>query len=805
VLATRHDAATRITCLLLGAILLTAMAMSTSMSTARAAAPDQTLLLDVVINGRPIEKIGEFVSHANQLYAMARELREIGLEVPADAGSGLIPLSRLPEVSYQVDMPNQRLMVNAAAASLSPTMIEVLSDHPGRGIPVQSANGVTLNYNLVGTTVAGQALASGQFDARLFTTYGVASSGLLANLGDNLHQAIRLDSTYTYSSVDTMRRYRVGDVVSGGFNWTRPVRLGGAQITTDFSLRPDLVTFPVPGLSSQVAVPSTVDVLVNGVQQLSRNVPPGPFQVQQLPIVTGAGTVSMVVTNPLGQQTTETLPYYASALLLAPGISDYSAEAGTVRLNYGILSNDYDSMAASASFRRGVSAWLTLEAHAETTAGMVMGGGAAAIKLANLGVLSLSGAASKSAHSGRQFGIGIERITPVFSFSASTLVASKNFQDIAAVDGDPVPRLLMRASMGLSLGSIGSFGVAYTGINRDASRAAPIFDSTSLSMQGAAQGFYRYTYPIPAQHVQLVTASYSRRLFGSVYGYATAYYDLAESHSAGALIGVSIPIGNRGSVSLSGAAASGQDYGTVQAMRSVVDVGDTGGQALSSSGTTARQLAELDYKAPWALLGVGADRSSGQTAVRATAQGALSLVNGGVFASNTIYDGFAVVDTEGVKDVHVLEENRPIGVTDASGQLLVPDLRSYDTNRIGIDPRDVPVDSDVGQTTRIVRPQDRSGVVLAFPIRASRGATLHLVDDEGVPVAVGGEATLEATGVTVPVGYDGEAFVRGLLARNRVIVRETSGVTCIADFDFQPQARILPSIGPLRCHVQDGR
>ena len=109
-----------------------------------------------------------------------------------------------------------------------------------------------------------------------------------------------------------------------------------------------------------------------------------------------------------------------------------------------------------------------------------------------------------------------------------------------------------------------------------------------------------------------------------------------------------------------------------------------------------------------------------------------------------------------------------------------------------------------GRTSEFV-PQDRSGVVLAFPIRASRGATLHLVDDEGVPVAVGGEATLEATGVTVPVGYDGEAFVKGLLARNRVIVRETSGVTCIADFDFQPQARILPSIGPLRCHVQDGR
>jgi outer membrane usher protein len=794
-LAARRDTAARITGLLLGATLLMVMPLSTS--TARAADADQTLLLEVVINGRSISKVGEFISRENRLYATARELREIGFQVPADAGSGLIPLSRLPDVSYHVDMPTQRLMVNASVASLSPTLIDALSDHPEKG--------VTLNYNLVGITVAGQTFASGLFDGRFFTPYGVASSGLLANIGNNLHQAIRLDSTYTYSNADTMRRYRLGDVVSGGFSWSRPVRLGGAQITTDFSLRPDLVTFPVPGVSSQVAVPSTVDVLVNGVQQLSREVPPGPFQVQQLPIVTGAGTISMVVTNPLGQQTTQTLPYYASALLLAPGISDYSLEAGAVRLNYGVFSNDYSTMAASASFRRGVSPWLTLEAHAESTAGMVMGGAAAAINLANAGVLSLSGAASRSGHGGRQFGIGIERITPVFSISASTLFASKDFQDVAAVDGDPVPRLLVRANMGLSLGSVGSFGVAYTGINRDASRVARIFNSSSLSTNAAAQGFDRYTYPVPAQHVQLVTASYSRRLFGSIYGYATAYYDLAQSHSAGGLIGVSIPIGNRSSVSLSGAAASGLDYGTVQAMRSVVDIGDTGGQVLSTSGASARQLAEFDYKAPWALLGVGADRSYGQTATRATAQGALSVVNGGVFASNTIYDGFAVVDTEGVKDVHVLEENRAIGMTDASGQLLVPDLRSYDTNRIGIDPRDVPADSDVGPITGIVRPQDRSGVVLAFPIRASRGATLHLVDDGGVPIAVGGEATLAASGLTVPVGYDGQAFVKGLSGHNRVTVRRTDGRTCIADFDFQPQPRVLPSIGPLRCRAQDGR
>jgi outer membrane usher protein FimD/PapC len=28
--------------------------------------------------------------------------------------------------------------------------------------------------------------------------------------------------------------------------WTRPVRLGGIQVQRDFSIRPDLVTLPLP-------------------------------------------------------------------------------------------------------------------------------------------------------------------------------------------------------------------------------------------------------------------------------------------------------------------------------------------------------------------------------------------------------------------------------------------------------------------------------------------------------------------------------------------------------------------------------
>jgi outer membrane usher protein len=124
--------------------------------------------------------------------------------------------------------------------------------------------------------------------------------------------------------------------------------MGGVQFSSDFSMQPDLVTFPLPVVGGSAAVPSTVDVLVNGTRFLSRQVQPGPFQVAQLPVVTGASTITMNVSDALGKQVGVTLPFYASSRLLAPGLHRYSAETGFIRRNWGLRGNDYgDAVGAS--------------------------------------------------------------------------------------------------------------------------------------------------------------------------------------------------------------------------------------------------------------------------------------------------------------------------------------------------------------------------------------------------------------------------------------------------------------------------
>jgi outer membrane usher protein len=210
-------------------------------------------------------------------------------------------------------------------------------------------------------------------------------------------------------------------------------------------------------------------------------------------------------------------------------------------------------------------------------------------------------------------------------------------------------------------------------------------------------------------------------------------------------------------------------------------------------------FAQVQHKSPVGLFTAGVDNDGGLTTVRLESQGAVSLVDRGLFPSNTIYDSFAIVDTNPVAHVHVLQENRDVGTTGSSGRLLVPDMRSFDLNRIAIEPTDIPPEATINTATRELRPQDRSGVVVKFPIKFSHGALLKLVDATGEAVPLGSTATLRATGTVVPVGYDGDAYVEDLSPHNELAIEFPDGRRCTAAFDYKSIAGDIPLIGPLRC------
>jgi outer membrane usher protein len=66
---------------------------------------------------------------------------------------------------------------------------------------------------------------------------------------------VRYDTTLLMTNEDDATTWTAGDVISDALSWSSSVRMGGISYGRDFSLRPDLVTWPLPEFSGKRPCP----------------------------------------------------------------------------------------------------------------------------------------------------------------------------------------------------------------------------------------------------------------------------------------------------------------------------------------------------------------------------------------------------------------------------------------------------------------------------------------------------------------------------------------------------------------------
>ncbi|HEY4317591.1 MAG TPA: fimbria/pilus outer membrane usher protein [Herbaspirillum sp.] len=761
-------------------------------------AADETLALEVTLNGRPTQLIAEFTLRDGAIYAGKEELVSIGIALPPGDEAALIPLSRFTN-DVQLDQGAQKISINVPVDYLVTTELAT-AVFSANDLPLaDSGTGLVINYDLLASRADNQQMLSGLIDGRFYSNGGVfGSSGLFysgnAAAGTQL-PSVRLDTGFTHSDPRSLRRYRVGDFISSGLSWSRPVRLGGAQLSTDFNLRPDLVLYPSPAIRGEATVPSNVDLFVNGVRQFSQSVAPGPFEIRQAPIASGAGQIAVAVTDALGRQSYQNLSFYTSGKLLKPGLSSYSLEAGWVRRNYGLASNDYGEAALSSSLRYGYTPSLTLEAHGEGMRGLAQAGAGLVANINNWGILSASLAGSNAdddngsgdtAGSGLQYSLGIERSAGNFSFSLARTQASSEYRDIGAIEGSPVLRSQTTASVGLALGAYGSFNVAYTAVDSAAFTGFADTGNTTGDDNGRSG------------NIRVLSLSYFTSLAQRATLFVSAFKQLNESN-ASLTVGLVIPLGARDVIGINNTSGGGNSQLSLQASRPTVSPGDFGWQLLDNEGSFVQRSAEFAYKGMHARPTFAVSQNGEQVGERIGLRGAVAVADHSVFLTNWIDDSFAVVNAGGMKKIGVFVENRYAGRTDSGGRLLVPDLRSYDVNRIAIDMLDLPIDADVDTSERMIKPRDRSGVVVRFDTRQSSSARVVLVDGSGHYVPAGARVTVLESDLKAPVGYDGETFLSQLGENNNLQVALPDGGSCRTQFKASARSNSILEIGPLVC------
>jgi len=365
----------------------------------------QDLYLEVFVNGEPVQMVAAARKDAaGQISMPADQLRGVGILPRVEDPDGYVPLSALEGVTYRFDEASQSIYFDADNEARVARKVARLQEGDGEtpALSLSSGIGAVLNYSLLANFTSDEVLAvpsyqglSASFDARIFSPYGVLQSNFIATTSPaETYRSTRLDTSWSYSSPGRMVTYRAGDLITGGLTWSRPVRLGGFQIQRNFSLRPDLVTMPQPDLGGTAAVPSTVEVYANRIKRFSADVGSGPFEITDVPVTSGPGSVQIVVRDRFGRETVEEVPFYASPRMLAPGLLDFSLEGGFARRDFGLQSDSYDDrFMASGSLRYGLTRRLTLEAHAEGGEDLVSGGAAALFNIGSFGIASADVAA----------------------------------------------------------------------------------------------------------------------------------------------------------------------------------------------------------------------------------------------------------------------------------------------------------------------------------------------------------------------------------------------------------------------------
>ena len=746
--------------------------------------------LAIVLNHYDTGLVVPVTQRSGAFFISSADLLRAGLP-PEHVPTGEVNLSTLSQVRVEYDSAAQRLLLTVPRDWVA-SRVTSFSEQTAQNKP-HFGRGALLNYDLYTNRtehLGGQASLWHEF--RYFNEKGsLSSTGYVReNFDGNADQQqgyVRYDTTVLMTNEEDAITWSAGDVISDALSWSSSVRMGGISYGRDFSLRPDLVTWPLPEFSGEAAVPTSVDLFINGYRSGSTQLQPGPFTLTNLPYINGAGDAVLITTDALGRQVSTTLPFYVTSDLLNAGLSDGAVTLGSLRRNYGIKNFDYGPAAGSGSYRYGMTDWLTLEGHAEGAEELALGGAGTVVKLGRFGVVNSAYTRSHMrGEDGGQINWGYQYSTSTFSVATQHTRRDREFGNLALYDqptvydenDKPIASLSRNTdqySLTFNLGQYGNIGTAWIGV----------------------ESFDR-------QKTELLNLSWSRNLWGRSSVYLAASRDRQQGDWTFAL-SLQVPLGERESAAVS--FEKTPDAGSTQRINYNHSMPSDGGFSwnmawANQSQSDNYQQATLGWRNSNIELQGGGYGEQDMMTWWGEAMGSLVLMDGELFAANKINDAFVVISTDGHPDVPVNYENQPVGKTNNHGYLLVSGVSAYYPASYSINTLNLPADTRLKETERRVAVRRHSGYLVDFPMEQERVASVILHDAQGQVLPVGSLVSRAARSNAV-VGYDGIAWLENLDDVNALDVTMPDGKHCQATLtvDANPEHK-LQTYGPLVCREQ---
>ena len=229
---------------------------------------------------------------------------------------------------------------------------------------------------------------------------------------------------------------------------------------------------------------------------------------------------------------------------------------------------------------------------------------------------------------------------------------------------------------------------------------------------------------------------------------ASVNYSRSFPSGNSATLALVIPLGARRSVTSTGSIQdSGSTSATEYSQQLPIGTG-YGYRVRATTDTTARVDGDFSYQNDRGTYDFQAEEAQEQTSWRLEERSSVIWMQKQLAISRWLNDSFALVETDGVKDIKVYANNQYVATTNSHGLAVIPNLVSYDRNTVRLDDGSAPLDLEMDLAEKTVAPMTRSGVLLKFKTSPVEGALIQLRTPDGSDVPQEAEVRVNDVSIT---------------------------------------------------------
>lgn len=554
----------------------------------------------------------------------------------------------------------------------------------------------------------------------------------------------------------------------------------GVQLSSDDRMLPDSMRSYAPAVRGVAETNARVVVRQNNNILYETSVPPGPFELNDLPATGYGGDLEVTITEADGRSRRFSVPFASVTQLLRPGVSRFNVTLGQYRDS--LISGR--PMVAQATYQRGLSdlftaygGFLGANGYASGLLGIALNTQVGAVALD--ATLARTNLPDQPSRQGQSWRLSYSKLMPGTNTNFTMAAYRYSTSGFYSLRDAMYARNQLNGQGGLVDGR------ARSRVQLNISQ--PVGERSSIYVAASSQNYWDGARGTDLQYQLGFSGAFKTVSY-------TVYAQRSRDAASGRIVtqvgvNVSLPLGRDAYVkrnTFDFVTANLTQGSNATSNLQLTATGSTAGDAPISYGVSAARNRNGDsrtvslggfgtYRSAYGTYSANASIGDGTRQASLNADGAVVAHVGGITLGPPLGMAAALVEAKGAEGAAII--NGQGARIDHNGYALLPSLMPYRVNTVAVDPSGMSDEVELQSTSEEVVP--RADALTLVRIQTTQGrpvlATAEDASGNGLPM---GAELLNASGKSMGiVGQGGMAFLRGVEGTGVLTARWGSGAT----------------------------